>query len=98
MIHPGLVWRILHLPCREATRLASESLDRDLGLMECLALRSHVLYCVACRRYLSQIKLIRGTLRHLRGQLEAEDPLPGPNLPANTREKIKRALEEQSNL
>ena len=59
---------------------------------------THVLYRAACRRYRSQIKLIRGTLWHLRGRLETEDPLPGPGLPENTREKIKRALEEQSNV
>jgi hypothetical protein len=92
------VWRLLNLPCEGMSRLSSESLDRDLSAMERLALRSHVLYCVACRRYLSQIKLIRETLRHLRGRLETEDPLPGPSLPENTREQIKRALEEQSNL
>jgi hypothetical protein len=93
------VWRLLNLPCEGMSRLSSESLDRDLGAMERLALRTHVLYCTACRRYLSQIKLIRGTLRQLRGRLKTdEDPLPGPRLPENTREKIKRALEEQSNL
>jgi hypothetical protein len=92
------VWRLLNLPCEGMSRLSSESLDRDLSAMERLALRSHVLYCVACRRYLSQIKLIRETLRHLRGRLETEDPLPGPSLPENTRDQIKRALEEQSNL
>jgi hypothetical protein len=79
------------------SRLSSESLDRDLGAMERLALRAHLLYCAACRRYRSQITLIRGTLRHLRGRLETEDPLSGRSLPENTRQKIKRALEEQSN-
>jgi hypothetical protein len=79
-------------------RLSSESLDRDLVAIENLALRAHVLYCAACRRYLSQIKIIRETMRNLHGRLEIEDPLPGPSLPENKREKIKRALEEQSKL
>jgi hypothetical protein len=92
------LWRLLNLPCEGMSRLSSESLDRDLGALERLALRTHVLYCAACRRYLSQITFIRGTLRHLRERLETEDPLPGPSLPENTRERIKRALEEQSKL
>ena len=81
---------------RECRAFASESLDRDLGAMERLALRTHVLYCAACRRYMSQLKMIRETFGRLRGRLETEDPLPGPSLPENTRERIKRALEKQS--
>jgi predicted anti-sigma-YlaC factor YlaD len=63
MIRPGAVWRILNLPCCEATRLASESLDRDLGALDRLALRSHLLCCSACRRYRRQIGLLRDALR-----------------------------------
>ena len=50
----------------------------------------------APRRYMSQLKMIRETFGRLRGRLETEDPLPGPSLPENTRERIKRALEKQS--
>ena len=73
-------------------RLASESLDRDLGRLERLALRSHILYCAACRRYLSQLKLIRAALKQLGSRLQTDEPLPGPGLPDDARERIKRSL------
>jgi hypothetical protein len=89
-----IVWRLLNLPCEGMTRLASESLDRDLGLLEQLALRSHLLYCAACRRYLRQVTLVRIALRQLAMRLETDQDLPGPGLPDDVRERIKRALKE----
>ena len=90
------VWRLLNLPCCEMSRLASESLDRDLGRLERVALRSHLLYCVPCRRYLRQIKTLGQALRRLADRVETEteveDHLPGPALPDDVRERIKRRL------
>jgi predicted anti-sigma-YlaC factor YlaD len=86
------VWRLLNLPCREMTRLASESLDRDLDRIERIALKSHLLYCVACRRYLRQIELVRRALRRVVTHVEADRIIPGPGLPDDVRARIKRAL------
>jgi hypothetical protein len=88
------VWRLLNLPCREMSRLASESLDRDLGRLERAALRTHLLCCAACRRYLRQIVLVRRALRRLTSRLEDDQALPGPGLPDDVRARIKRALGE----
>jgi predicted anti-sigma-YlaC factor YlaD len=92
MTPPGAIWRLLHLPCREASRLSSESLDRDLGTLDGLALRSHLLCCSACRRYRRQIGLLRDALRGLAARAEADDGLPGPSLPDDVRDRIERAL------
>jgi predicted anti-sigma-YlaC factor YlaD len=89
------LWHLLNLPCDGMTRLASESLDRDLGRLERLALTSHLLYCVACRRYVRQLRLVRRALARLVVRLETDDPLPGPGLPDEAREKIKQALKNQ---
>ena len=89
------VWHLLNLPCREMTRLASESLDRDLGRLERVALRSHLLYCAACRRYARQVVTIRDALRRLASRVETEDVLPGPGLPVDVRDRIKRAMEDR---
>ncbi|MCA1685854.1 MAG: zf-HC2 domain-containing protein [Planctomycetia bacterium] len=89
------VWRIMNLPCREMSRLASESLDRDLSRLERIALRSHSLYCSACRRYARQIVTLRDALRRLASHLETDQALPGPGLPVDVRDRIKRALEER---
>jgi hypothetical protein len=88
------IWRLLNLPCDQMARLASESLDRELSTAERCALRSHVLYCTACRRFMRQITFLRQTLRRLASRLESDDLLTGPELPADVRERIKRALRE----
>ena len=56
------LWCLLNLPCEGMSRLASESLDRDLGRLERVALRSHLLYCAACRRFQRQIQFL--AVRH----------------------------------
>jgi predicted anti-sigma-YlaC factor YlaD len=86
------IWHLLNLPCEQITGLASESLDRELGTMEWFALRSHFLYCSACRRFMRQIQFLRRALRRVGTQIETEDLLAGPELPPNVRERIKRAL------
>jgi hypothetical protein len=88
------VWRLLNLPCREMTQLASQSLDGELGRLERLALRSHLLYCRGCRRYVSQLLLMRRILRQLAARLEAGPLLPGPGLPDDVADRIKQALRE----
>jgi len=86
------IWHFLNLPCEGMSRLVSESLDRDLDQLERVALRSHLLYCAACRRYRRQLKLLRSAMERLATRLETDDPLRGPALPAGVREQIKRSL------
>ena len=95
MSRPRSFWNLLNLPCEGMARLASESLDRDLGRLERLSLRSHLLYCAACRRYVGQIKLLRQALGRLAAHLQTDDPLPGPGLPDEARERIKNALKQE---
>lgn len=88
-------WRLLNLPCREMSRLTSESFDRDLGRAERFALRFHRLYCVACRRYARQVATLRAALRHFASRIETDQSLPGPELPADVRDRIKRMMEDR---
>ena len=53
------------LTCKEATRLASQGLDRRLGLAERLALRLHVLVCEGCSNFRKQVALIHTTVARL---------------------------------
>ena len=92
MSRPRSFWKLLNLPCEGMARLASDSLDRDLTRLERVALRSHLLYCTACRRYLKQLKIIRAALKHLGARLQTDDLLTGPVLPDDARERIKRSL------
>jgi hypothetical protein len=85
-------WRLLNLPCQGMTRLASESLDRDLGRLERVALWAHLLYCAPCCRFVRQIKILRRALGRFAAHLETDELVPGPAMPDDVREKIKRTL------
>jgi hypothetical protein len=94
MSRPPSIWRLLNLPCQGMARLASETLDRKLIPRERMALRLHLLYCTACRRYERQLRLLQLAMSRLARRLETDQPLPGPALPDEVRERIKRALKE----
>jgi predicted anti-sigma-YlaC factor YlaD len=85
-------WHLLNVPCEGMSRLASESLDRDLTRLERLALRAHIIYCSACRRYLGQIELLKAAARGWAARLETDTPADGPRLPEDIREAIKRSV------
>ena len=54
---------LLFMPCDGISGLVSEALDRDLTQVERLAVRLHLLYCAACRRYRKHAQAIRTMLR-----------------------------------
>ena len=86
------IWRLLNLPCEGMTRLASESLDRDLAAWSgspCGRTCSTASPAAAiCARSSSCGAPCGGSPTHL----ETDEPLPGPGLPDDVRERIKRAL------
>ncbi len=79
-------------PCKEVTRLVSESLDRDLSGPERLKLRMHFLMCVLCRRFARQVRFVRDTLRRHPDRLDGQDLSPPPGLSTEARDRIKRSL------
>lgn len=44
--------------CKEASRLASDALNRRLTLGERVALRTHLFMCAACRRFEQQVAFL----------------------------------------
>lgn len=88
------LWHALNLPCREITRLASESLDRELDGLEHIALKSHLLCCGGCRRYRRQVAFVGEALRRALARLADDDSADGPSLPDDRRLQIKQALKE----
>jgi len=48
--------------CTHATKLLSAAEERQLTRRERLGLRFHVLICTACRRFQSQLRLLRHLL------------------------------------
>ncbi|MFM9968544.1 MAG: anti-sigma factor [Burkholderiales bacterium] len=54
---------LLFLTCKEASRLQSQALDRDLRLGERLSLRFHLGICDACTKVSQQMAFLRRALR-----------------------------------
>jgi hypothetical protein len=57
----------LLLSCREASRLISEKLDRDLSVPERATLRVHLAICVACTRLTRQFEFLRRAVTQFPG-------------------------------
>ena len=53
------------LSCKEATRLVSQGLDRELALGERIALRVHLAICAGCRNVNRQLSFLRRAVRTL---------------------------------
>ena len=53
------------LSCKEASRLVSQGLDRDLGLLARLRLRLHLAICEGCTNFKKQMDFLRRALREL---------------------------------
>ena len=88
-----ILW-ILSMPCTQATRLISESLDRELPLRLRIAIRVHQLSCSGCRRYRRQIEALRAALaRRLRNGagLPSEE---AAGLSPEARQRIKTVLRD----
>ncbi len=61
--------------CKEAIRLMSEEMDRDLDGGNRFALRLHKLICVGCRNYQKQLSFIRQACQQ---QVAVDDATPPP--------------------
>ena len=53
------------LSCKEASRLVSQGLDRDLGFFARLRLRLHLAICEGCTNFKKQMDFLRRALREL---------------------------------
>ena len=49
----------MKLSCKEASRLLSQSMDREMTLGEFARLRLHLALCDACRNFDRQLKQLR---------------------------------------
>jgi hypothetical protein len=63
------------MTCREAVRLMSEEMDRELAGGQRFALRLHTLICLGCHRYRQQMSFLRQACRR---EVPADDPTRPP--------------------
>ena len=81
----------LWIKCKEATELASRTMDLKLPLSARLALKLHHLVCEHCARYARQLHQIRNLLR--RAPLVSPDE--GTALSAPARQRIEAELQQK---
>jgi predicted anti-sigma-YlaC factor YlaD len=62
------------LKCIEATRLVSESQERELRLGERLPLRLHLMMCRGCRNAELQLAVLRRAMRTFARPAESSEP------------------------
>lgn len=55
----------MKISCREATRLVSQGLDRELGLAQRLALRLHLAFCDGCANVARQLAFLSKAMERL---------------------------------
>jgi predicted anti-sigma-YlaC factor YlaD len=53
------------LSCKEATRLVSQGLDRELGFGERVMLRVHLAICDGCTNFKDQVAFLRRAIQQL---------------------------------
>jgi hypothetical protein len=63
----------LNRNCRDVTALVLAGLDRELGLLERLAIRVHMRICAACPRFERQVALMREALPRWRAYRDTAD-------------------------
>jgi predicted anti-sigma-YlaC factor YlaD len=51
--------------CKEVHQLTSESMDRELTLVERTRVRMHLLVCHACQNFTEQMNLIRKAMQRM---------------------------------
>jgi hypothetical protein len=80
------------ISCKDASALASQSLDRRLGWRERAGLQLHLLVCNACTRFKKQIAFLRLAVRNGAEHLETE---PVDALSADARARIRYSLQSE---
>jgi hypothetical protein len=73
--------------CKEVTRLASDSLERDLFFGEYTAMQLHLWACQPCRRYVRQLNVLKHAAEEVREELPSR-----ATLSTAARERIRKRL------
>lgn len=63
------------LSCKQASRLISQSLDRQLSGRERFVLRFHLMICNVCSRFRKQLVLMRLAVQRMSREIEQDEHL-----------------------
>jgi len=87
-----MMMKLLMGSCEEVTALYSESLDGKLSLKEKFTLRFHLSMCKFCKRYTTQVRMIRGWVHQYFGQNESPTAGNSEQLLQTTKERFKKKI------
>ena len=73
------------LTCKEVSKLACEGLDRRLPLPKRIGVRMHLMMCLACSRFVKQVKFLRRAGRIFQSKAARLTSLPGLSQSAKIR-------------
>jgi hypothetical protein len=76
-------------PCRDVTRLASESMDRTLSLSIRIQLQLHYWICQACAQYRRQLLALRQAMLRSASETHAQEDT---QLSSAAKARLKEAL------
>jgi len=79
------------LNCRQVTRLVSQSMEVRLPWYQRVGVRFHLLYCIWCRRYASQVQFLRKAAKGL--VIETQNASTA-KLSPDAKEQLRKRLEE----
>ena len=79
------------ITCKEASRIISDGLEKDLPLLDRILVRIHLAMCKTCGYYKKQIIEIKNLLENCSDSDHLSSPDP---LPDDTREQIKALLKQ----
>ena len=86
------------LNCKDAAKLFSESMERDLPLRTRISLRLHLMMCTHCARYTTQLRFIHKAFGdHAERLIDAQSCQASP-LPEDRRKRIAAALNNELGL
>ena len=80
---------IFTLKCEESSHLISDSIDRDLTLVERLAVQLHYIGCWSCRRFGKQVNMLCSSLRN------RIDTATEPSLSPDALKRIREAIDAE---
>lgn len=75
------------LHCDKVSKFVSESMDRDLSLVEKVGVRVHLLMCRHCARFARQLELVRNSIR------KESNNYPQLKLDEDAKKKMKKRLD-----
>ncbi len=87
------LWRLLNLPCDGITELMSREMEEGLSGAEWWAVKTHALYCRACRRYRTQIVELKAAVRRF-GAEDVGDMVAEEGLGDGARARMTQSLRE----